>query len=549
MITSSRLPCLALGLLSAACLQRATRPVRELPKQASAHVDQPVVDYRTSSASGVGDENAPLRARFEQLIAADARARLRYEPRLDSVAMALGETFAATGQQPVAALSQWLLWRAGVIGDLRFSYVLSAQSAPERAFDAPLATWASKVSPDAERPVAYSLVRFGGAFGDTVQVLVTVSDDVELSPLPKAIRAGADLTFSGKFRAPRSAAVLFLDDDDARVRQLPMDVKPDGSFSMTVRAGATPGRRFLELTFVPVPDSPGVQPWRHSACLIPIYVDVPEPTEPDQAIRAPAPNPPDTAAWPGQVAARYNQRRLELSLAPLEQSDGLEALARSYAALQVERRETPPDPLLSKRIAGLGLVSHDASQHRGRSEFIDELVRSNLQRPAFRADLLAPGRLAFGVGLAPLADGEWESSAVVAAITPKLDPAIENAALLERLQSLRKARGLSPFVTLPVLTMSAQQLVEASCASGEPLSSLDPVTRALEAQGSSGSVKGTTVVGSWIRPDSFASAFPDAVDSTATHVAIGSCQFVRGPSAGRQLVGVVLGTLVAGKKR
>lgn len=544
-----RLACLALALLSTGCLQRATRPVRELPKQASAHVEQPVVDFRSTSAGAVGDVNAPLRAQFEQFLPADARPHLRYEPRLDAVAKVLGETFVVTGQPPVAALSQWLLWKAGVVGDLRGSYVLSGESSSERAFDAPLAVWASRVKPDAERPLAYSLVRFDGSFGDTIQVLVAVSDDVELSTLAKAVHAGDELTLTGRFRTPLSSAVVFVDDDDARVRQLPLTVKPDGSFSTTVKAATTPGRRFVELAYVPVPDAPGVQPWRHSAALIPLYVDVPEPTQPDAAIRAPKPNPADTATWPGEVAARYNQRRLELSLPPMEQSDGLEQLARAYATQQVERPETPPDADLPRRVSGLGLVSHDVSQHRGRSEFIDELVRTNLQRPGFRADLLAPGRLAFGFGLAPLKDGEWESSAVIAAITPKLDPAVENAALLERLQALRKAKGLPALITLPVLSTAAQQLIEASCASGEPLSTLEPVLKALEGQSYGGSVKGATVVGSWIRADSFSSAFPDAVESSATHVAIGSCQFSKGPSAGRQLVGVVQGTLVQGKKR
>ena len=70
-----------------------------------------------------------------------------------------------------------------------------------------------------------------------------------------------------------------------------------------------------------------------------------------------------------------------------------------------------------------------------------------------------------------------------------------------------------------------------------------------------GSLLGKTVPASFARPleaaraDSFSSAFPDAVESNATHVAIGSCQFSKGPSAGRHLVGVVQGNLVQGKKR
>jgi hypothetical protein len=543
-----RLALIVLLVAASGCLQRATRPVRELPPQATAHVEQPVVDYRTGSTAPVGDEYAPLRERFEAGFSTEARASLRYEPRLDAIARALGETWVITGQSPVAALKQWMLWKAGVVGDLRGSFVVSG-SGTERQFDEPLTQWAARVQPQPDRPLAYGLVRFGGALGDTIQVLVTVSDDVELAPVKKAVAAGEALTISGRFRVTPSSATLFLDDDDARVRQVRVPVKPDGSFAIDVKAASKPGRRMLELTWLPADEAPGVQGWRHSACLLPLYVDVPEPTQPDVSIRAPAPNSPDATAWPGEVAARYNQRRLELQLAPLEQSDVLERLAKDYAAQQVANPETPPDGALPRKVAGAGIVSHAVTQHRARSEFIDELVRTNLQRPAFRADLLAPGRLAFGFGLAPLKDGEWESSAVVAAVTPVLDPEVENARLLERLQAVRQEKSQPTFATLPAMSAAVQALVQASCDSGDPLTTLGPIVEALERAGWGGKVSGTSVVGAWVQPESVASAFPEAVASTATHVAIGSCQFKKGPSVGRQLVGLVHATLAQNRKR
>lgn len=62
------------------------------------------------------------------------------------------------------------------------------------------------MKPDAERPLAYSLVRFDGSFGDTIQVLVAVSDDVELSTLAKAVHAGDDVTLTGPLSRARAMA-------------------------------------------------------------------------------------------------------------------------------------------------------------------------------------------------------------------------------------------------------------------------------------------------------------------------------------------------------
>jgi hypothetical protein len=55
------------------------------------------------------------------------------------------------------------------------------------------------------------------------------------------------------------------------------------------------------------------------------------------------------------------------------------------------------------------------------------------------------------------------------------------------------------------------------------------------------------MVSAWVQAERAAEAFPQVAASTATHLAVASCQFQKGPSAGRQLVLVVEATLVERK--
>lgn len=539
--------CVVVGALwLVSCAPRATRPVRELPKEASARLERPVVDYGTVAKATVGDTNAPVRAAFEAALSAEARANLRYEPRLDVVAEVVGETHRFTGQLPVAALSQWLAWKAGVLGEGRLTWVLTGIGNDE-AFDEGLVAWARKVRATEADPLAYGLVRFEGA-GETVQALVAASDLVELEPLPKTVEAGGTFEVKGRLRSRSASATLFVDEDEARVREVPVRLTQGVTFSVPVVASKAPGRRFIELSVEPVSEVAGARAWRRTAFMVPLYVGVPEPKDPDVSIKAPAPNPADPSTWAQEIAARYNQRRVELKLAPLEQSDGLEALAREYATQLVKAPETPPDPQLFARIEQAGVLAYDGAQHRARSEFIDELVRRSLMRPGFRADLLAPGRVVFGVGLAPVGQGDWEAAAVMARPVPVLDSKRENEQVLAALQAVRVERGKGALQALPALSSALERLAATACETGEPLTTLAPVTQALEAAGWGGAVTGTTMVSVWLQADRVAEAFPKVVEANATHVAVASCQFAKGASAGRQLVLVVEGTLAERKK-
>jgi hypothetical protein len=534
------------GLGVGACTPRPTRPVRELPSEASARLERPAMTWSTVEKQPVGDTNAPLRAAFEAALTEEARANIRYESRLDVVAEVVGETYRFTGQFPVAALTQWLSWRAGVLGEGRLTWVVSGVG-NEEGFDEALVKWARKVRASPSDPLAYGVVRFEGG-GETVQALVAASDLVELEPLPKTIDPGATFEVKGRLRGRAASATLFVDEDDARVREVPVRLTEGMRFSVPVVAASTAGRRFIELSVEPVSEVPGVRAWRRTAFMVPLYVGTPEPKDPDVSIKAPAPNPADPATWPAEITARYNQRRLELKLAPLEQSNGVEALAREYATQLVKSPETPPDPELYARLEQAGVLAYDGSQHRARSEFIDELVRRNLMRPGFRADLLAPGRVVFGVGLAAAGQGDWEAASVMARPVPVLDAKVENEKLVAALQAARVERGKGALQTLPVLSSALDRLAATACETGEPLTTLASVTQALEGAGWGGTVKGSTMVSTWLQAERAAEAFPKVAESSATHLALSSCQFKAGSSKGRELVLVLEGTLAERKR-
>jgi hypothetical protein len=151
------------------------------------------------------------------------------------------------------------------------------------------------------------------------------------------------------------------------------------------------------------------------------------------------------------------------------------------------------------------------------------------------------------VGLSPAPDGDLEAAAVMARPVPVLTPEVENEKLLLALQAARAAKGTPALGTLPVLSRALQTLATSSCTSGEPLTTLTAVTQALDGAGWGGGVKGSTMVSAWVQAERAAEAFPQVATSTATHLAVASCQFQKGQSAGRQLVLVVEATLVERK--
>src|SRR5262249_31002868 len=155
-------------------------------------------------------------------------------------------------------------------------------------------------------------------------------------------------------------------------REVPVKVEPDGRFTLTLDAPATPGRRFVELSALEADETPESPQWSRPLFMAPVYVDAAEPAEPEALIRTPAPNPVQVADWPKRAVQLYNERRSAAGLKPLE----LDPVASNLAALQAKElaqsEEAPPDAHLLPRLAQAGLPTRNAQQHGGRIEFLDE---------------------------------------------------------------------------------------------------------------------------------------------------------------------------------
>lgn len=93
-------------------------------------------------------------------------------------------------------------------------------------------------------------------------------------------------------------ATLFLDDDDdVRVREVPITVAADGSFSVKTAGPKTAGTRMVQLMVERSAPVDGQQAWSESLAPLPIFVDVPEPAAPGPMVTSPPPSPADRTTW------------------------------------------------------------------------------------------------------------------------------------------------------------------------------------------------------------------------------------------------------------
>lgn len=372
-----RLTTALLGLLIGGCVPAATRPVRVLPSTALAFVP-PASRYR----EGLPPPPREPRVRFEALLSPSTRALLRYEPALEGVARAIGETFSRTGQPPATSLIHWLFWRAGVLGRLGGTRLLVSKGAAGGArFERELARWAQRASTEVREPQAFALARFDTLGGDDVQVLVFAEDLVELE-LPRALNESSRLTVAGRLKVPASGLVLFLDDDEGQVRRFPVPVGDAGRFSVSVVGPSRAGRRFLELVAT---DATGG--WSRSVALAPLSIEAAEPAE----IDLPPPAKPEQG-WRSRLRAAWAAKRVALGLPPLEASAALdhraEALANSLAA-------TPGKPPLAEEALFSAQTFDD----------FDDYLWFQARRPSIREMLFAACPLQHGVAVAPTPDG------------------------------------------------------------------------------------------------------------------------------------------------
>jgi hypothetical protein len=394
----------ALLMLLAACSSAPgpKGPVRELPAEARALLVKAPEMYATPDPGGMPAESARLRAAFDGALTPEARSMLRHEPALDLVAAVVAETFGDEQQNPTKALTQWLFWKCG-------STSLASHSSTGWAFggsqvqeglDDKARGYARNTKP--LLPTTYGVARFTQG-QKTSQAVVFGRASLEVSPFQKSYAPGAPLTLRIRPLDDSTDFVLFLDTGDGGVTSEPMAKRDDGSFFISRPVPSRPGRYFLEIR-ARSPQALAadpLHPWVRSLLWAPIYVGVPEPVVPDEALRAVAPSPTDPLMWPAWIAAQYNAERAKQGNPLLIFDPRLVDLARARSKeLAAVDLEVPPDQKLGQKLAAAGILAKRYDESSATVEVASDYVYMEMLRPSARKRIALSKQLTLGIGIA-----------------------------------------------------------------------------------------------------------------------------------------------------
>jgi hypothetical protein len=347
--------------------------------------------------------NARAREVFEGAISPAARAFVVHDAALDRVAAVYAETVSDERRDTIGPVVTWLTWRAGST-----SMFFAAQGRWARGqgavaiLDQELTRIARELGGDAPR--AYGVARFSSGSMAWQAVVFGRRPHTEVRLLRKAYAPGEPIAVRIAPRPEHTGLVMLLSREGEAVAEHLMTAEPDGTFSAAPPAPSRPGRYFVEIV-----GTPAAGAWR-SLLWLPVFVGVPEPTAPDEVLRAPRPNPGSTDAWPAWLVAEYNAERARLGLVPLRLDDGLCAAAQKRArerARHNSAREELTGHEASGAAKGQRRVPHAWAGWSGRFawsgafEVITDMVTMQMQRPLGRLGLLDPTARRLGVGIVP----------------------------------------------------------------------------------------------------------------------------------------------------
>lgn len=512
---------LLLCTLAVACVKPrplATAPIRTLSEETRAALQRAPKDYALGAAT-----QEELGQRFETGL----QVPCTRDERLDALAQLLADTLVLTSQLPARSLTQWLAWKEGIVGDLRAVQAWTASGDAELVLERSLIDYARTLEPDPRgAPLRYGVARATYMpLQEWTQIAVITSVPLELDPLPKRVAKGQKLTLSGRIHVKAVKPKLFLDDSDTKVRDVALEPGPDGRFSVTLDAPASPGRRFLEVSAFEVEETPEHPQWMHPLLLVPLHVDADEPSEPDAVIRTPAPNPSQLTDWPARALELYNARRKAAGLEPMKLDAAASKVAREAAQALAVSEDAPPDPHLIPRLSKAGVPTRNAQQTGGRVEFLDESTALSLYSPSLRQALMDPSVTAVGLAYEPVQSERGAArtvagSAIFVAPVGVLDVESEAAALAKGLNALRAAAGQPALLLDPAFSALAMAHVKAAC-DGSPVS-VEATSQQANALGYSGGLAMTWEVTRLLPSDLVKE--DKLIRAPGTHLAVGACQ-------------------------
>jgi hypothetical protein len=395
---------LALSAGLAACgAQAHVGPVRELPERARAFLAGAPTIYAPETAGAPPNAEAEaLRASFEGALSPAVRAEMRHDPALDLAASMFAETYSETGEIPAHALSQWMVYESGSVA-LSPWFEVSFGGRRRRREQDDIAGAAARKLEASIFPRAFGVARFTEG-SVTSQAIVVATAPLDVQGFQKAYAPGGPLTLVVRPRDASTGFVFYADNEAGSIDEEPMVARPDGSFFISRAVPAHPGRYFVEIRATePTDKAPDpMHPTAHTVLLVPIYVGVPEPREPDAFIRSPASAPADPAAWPAWMTAMYDAQRARWKKAPLISDARLTELAQARAvAIAPARGEPVPERNLLRRMRAAGIPARTYHWETSHFDAVADYVYMRLLSPARRKQIVHSDGTMFAVGIAP----------------------------------------------------------------------------------------------------------------------------------------------------
>ena len=464
---------LALLSLLSGCAEssgaQAKAPARELPADVGSMLARSGAAYGGPVVASGADQPA-LRKAYEDRVLPRTRATIRHEPALDLVAQVLAAIYLQTRSVPALSLEQWLFWRCGATAiPAGFDILAFFGDDPGPALDKRLGEVAARQK-GGSMPQSYGLVRVTFAAGVAGPALVVAGRPVEGPAVKKAFAPGEEMLVAVRPTLPYTSLTVYADAGGGDVKVVPMTANADQSYWAKVVLPSRPGRYFVQVAATePAAESVDPEhPFRHGLLHLPVYVGVPEPTEPDEFIRHPVPNPPDVATWRELVLRAYNGERARLGRAPLVVDPRAVTVAQRRSDEVAATPGSPrPDPHVAEELAAVGIPVQEVGNSLGSLEFVSEYVHMRLLEPAARHHLLSPETklLALGLSQRPGDDGVRPWSVVEYAIQPlgPLDVPKERSRVYAELAARDTAEQKPPIQRDDPRGSVAQHLAEEIC--------------------------------------------------------------------------------------
>jgi hypothetical protein len=238
----------------------------------------------------------------------------------------------------------------------------------------------------------------------TSQAIVVASAPLDVKSFSKTYAPGAPFSLEVRPRDAFTDLTLFVDNDAGTVDEERLLERPDGAFFVSRAVPSRPGRYFVEIQGTePSAQVPtGEQRAAYTLLLVPLYVGVPEPSEPEKFIREPSAGQAAPAAWPVWVMGMYDAQRARFKKAPLVTDARLTAMAERRAAIVADAPgDSTPERGLRKKLEASGLSFRELHWKTTTFETVADFMYGHLLSPALRKRVVLPDQATHAVGIAP----------------------------------------------------------------------------------------------------------------------------------------------------